>query len=202
MSGIRRVSQLGTTGESTYVDGSIQDVDIAASANIAQSKVATLTTDLAAKAPLASPTFTGTVIKNSQPCYTGDNTGGGQVFATADSDFIPVNTILTVGSAFNGSNGRFTVSQACKVLCLFNSLVYRAGNTSAHAWVEFRVNNVRKSVRNHLEYNVGGDYAPLSNSAVVSLNANDYVTCRIFTSSGGALYQDYYGGGLSFYILG
>jgi hypothetical protein len=30
MTGIRRVSQLGTTGESTYVDGSIQDVDIAA----------------------------------------------------------------------------------------------------------------------------------------------------------------------------
>jgi len=29
MSGIRRVSQLGTTGESTYVDGSIQAVDIA-----------------------------------------------------------------------------------------------------------------------------------------------------------------------------
>ena len=30
MTGIRRVSQLGTTGESTYVDGSIQAVDIAA----------------------------------------------------------------------------------------------------------------------------------------------------------------------------
>ena len=29
MSGIRRVSQLGTTGESTYVDGSIQTADIA-----------------------------------------------------------------------------------------------------------------------------------------------------------------------------
>jgi hypothetical protein len=60
MSGIRRVSQLGTTGESTYVDGSITDADISPSASIAQSKVATLTTDLAAKAPVASPTFTGT----------------------------------------------------------------------------------------------------------------------------------------------
>ena len=29
MTGIRRVSQLGTTGESTYVDGSIQTADIA-----------------------------------------------------------------------------------------------------------------------------------------------------------------------------
>lgn len=31
MTGIRRVSQLGTTGESTFVDGSIQSVDIAGS---------------------------------------------------------------------------------------------------------------------------------------------------------------------------
>ncbi len=40
MSGIRRVSQLGTTGESTYVDGSIQAVDIAANA-ITQDKLST-----------------------------------------------------------------------------------------------------------------------------------------------------------------
>lgn len=40
MSGIRRVSQLGTTGESTFVDGSIQAVDIAANA-VTRAKLAT-----------------------------------------------------------------------------------------------------------------------------------------------------------------
>jgi hypothetical protein len=40
MTGIRRVSQLGTTGESTYVDGSIQAADIAANA-ITQAKLST-----------------------------------------------------------------------------------------------------------------------------------------------------------------
>jgi hypothetical protein len=40
MTGIRRVSQLGTTGESTYVDGSIQAADIAANA-ITQDKLST-----------------------------------------------------------------------------------------------------------------------------------------------------------------
>ena len=40
MTGIRRVSQLGTTGESTYVDGSIQTVDIAANA-VTQDKLST-----------------------------------------------------------------------------------------------------------------------------------------------------------------
>jgi len=42
-------------------DDTIVNADINASAAIAQSKIADLTTDLAAKAPLASPTFTGTV---------------------------------------------------------------------------------------------------------------------------------------------
>lgn len=41
--------------------GSIVDADVNASAAIAQSKISNLTTDLSAKAPLASPTFTGTV---------------------------------------------------------------------------------------------------------------------------------------------
>jgi hypothetical protein len=43
------------------LDGTIVDADVNASAAIAQSKISGLTSDLAAKAPLASPTFTGTV---------------------------------------------------------------------------------------------------------------------------------------------
>ncbi len=49
------------TGVTAIASGVIVDADVNASAAIAQSKIANLTTDLAAKAPLASPTFTGTV---------------------------------------------------------------------------------------------------------------------------------------------
>ena len=42
-------------------DGAIVNADINASASIDQSKIANLTSDLALKAPLASPTFTGTL---------------------------------------------------------------------------------------------------------------------------------------------
>lgn len=42
------------------VDGAIVNADINASAAIAQSKIANLTSDLGLKAPLASPAFTGT----------------------------------------------------------------------------------------------------------------------------------------------
>jgi hypothetical protein len=41
-------------------DGSVTNAKVATNAGIAQSKIASLTTDLAAKAPLASPTLTGT----------------------------------------------------------------------------------------------------------------------------------------------
>jgi hypothetical protein len=54
----------GDTGSVTSTmisDGTIVDGDIIASAAIAQSKIANLTTDLGLKAPLADPTFTGTV---------------------------------------------------------------------------------------------------------------------------------------------
>jgi hypothetical protein len=51
----------GAVTSSKIADGTIVNADINASAAIAQSKIANLTTDLAAKADLASPTFTGTV---------------------------------------------------------------------------------------------------------------------------------------------
>jgi hypothetical protein len=52
----------GTVTSTMIANGAIVDADINASAAIAQSKISGLTTDLAAKAPLADPTFTGTVV--------------------------------------------------------------------------------------------------------------------------------------------
>ncbi len=51
----------GSVTSAMIADGAIVDADVNASAAIAQSKISGLTSDLAAKAPLASPTFTGTV---------------------------------------------------------------------------------------------------------------------------------------------
>ena len=51
----------GSVTSAKIANGTIVDADINNSAAIAQSKVADLTSDLALKAPLASPTFTGTV---------------------------------------------------------------------------------------------------------------------------------------------
>jgi len=51
----------GGVTSAMIADGTIVDADVNASAAIAQSKISGLTSDLADKAPLASPTFTGTV---------------------------------------------------------------------------------------------------------------------------------------------
>ena len=51
----------GAITSGMIADGAVVDADISASAAIAQSKVSGLTSDLAAKAPIANPTFTGTV---------------------------------------------------------------------------------------------------------------------------------------------
>jgi len=80
-------------------DGTIVNADINASAAIDQSKIANLTTDLAAKAPLASPTFTGTVtVAASGVAFTdGTQTKAG----------VPSLTTIgsTISSAFNLSTG-------------------------------------------------------------------------------------------------
>lgn len=76
----------GAITSAKIADGTIVDADVSASAAIAQSKVANLTTDLAAKAPTANPTFTGTVAG-----VTKAHVGLGNVDNTSDANK-PVST--------------------------------------------------------------------------------------------------------------
>ncbi len=143
---------------------------------------------------------TGAIVAPNQWTYTGDNTGGPAT--TFDGTTVkPPNTYLNVGSLFNVSTGRFTVPIAGYVFCTFNSLIQRPSNT-AHAYVEFQVNGVKKSVRTHTVYDIGGNYISLNNTAVVYCPANGYVTCNLWTPSGGSAYADQYGLGLTFRWLG
>lgn len=73
---------VGTVTSGMILDGTIVNADINASAAIAQSKIADLTTDLAAKAPLASPTLTGTPLAPTATAGT-NNT---QIATTAYAD--------------------------------------------------------------------------------------------------------------------
>lgn len=64
----------GTVTSTMIADGTIVNADINSSAAIAQSKISGLTSDLSAKAPLADPTFTGTVTVSSSGVAFTDGT--------------------------------------------------------------------------------------------------------------------------------
>jgi hypothetical protein len=72
----------GTVTSGMIANGTIVDADVNASAEIAQSKISGLTTDLAAKAPLASPALTG--IPTAPTATAGTNNT--QVATTAYAD--------------------------------------------------------------------------------------------------------------------
>ena len=142
---------------------------------------------------------TGQAVTPNQYTYNGDNTGGVAVAYNGET-VKPPNTYFNVGGLFNASNGRFTVPIAGYVLCSFNSLITR-NLTTSHAYVEFQVDGVRKSARNHTMYDIGGNYTNLSNTAIVYCPANSYVTCNLWTPQASA-YGDMYGLGLTFRFLG
>lgn len=143
---------------------------------------------------------TGAILAPNQWTYNGDNTGGPATAYNGEA-VKPPNAQINNGSLFNASTGRFTVPVAGYVLCSFNSLIQRPSNT-AHAYVEFQVNDVRRTVRTHTVYDLGGNYQSINNTSIVFCPANGYVTCNLWTPSGASAYADQYGLGLTFRWLG
>ena len=149
MTGIRRVSQLGTTGESTYVDGSIFDVDIHASANIAQSKIANLTSNLAAKAPVDSPVFNAGNINLSRTSAEAGAIVGGLNFKIDNSNWAQifmtdVSEMRVVSARVNFDGNIRTPNQYC----------YNGDHTGAAA-VSYSGTPV---IPNNTYFNIGGCY--------------------------------------------
>ena len=118
------------------VDGAIVNADVNASAAIAQSKIASLTTDLGLKAPLASPTFTGTTTA-AAVTVTGALTGA----LTGNADTVTTNANLTgeVTSSGNASTIADNIVDEAN-LKVSNAptdayvLTARSGNTGGMTW--------------------------------------------------------------------
>ena len=83
--GTNEIGGLAVTNEK-IADLTITDAKISATAAIAQSKVADLTTDLAAKAPLASPALTGTPTAPTAAANTNTTQVATTAFAKAEAD--------------------------------------------------------------------------------------------------------------------
>ena len=104
----------GGVTSAMIADGTIVDGDINASAAIAQSKISGLTSDLAAKAPLASPTFTGTVTVASAGIAFTDGTQSKE--GTPSRTPIVQKTAAYTLSALNERDSLIEVSSATAVV--------------------------------------------------------------------------------------
>jgi len=100
------------------LDDTIVNADINSSAAIAQSKVASLTSDLALKSPLASPTFTGTVVLPNVPAIVTtqlnlkSNKASPTFTGTATADNLTVTGTLTGTLTGTATNVTGTVAVA------------------------------------------------------------------------------------------
>ena len=104
----------GAITSAMIADGAIVDADVNASAAIAQSKISGLTSDLAAKAPLASPTFTGTVtVAASGVAFTD---------GTQTKEGVPSRTTV-YGAASGAQQSAITSSATLSVLGYRDSMI-------------------------------------------------------------------------------
>jgi hypothetical protein len=92
----------GAITSAKLLDGTIVDGDINASAAIAQSKISGLTTALAAKAPLADPTFTGTVTA-ATVTISGNLTVGGTTTTVNATNLEVTDPLIYIGTG-NSAN--------------------------------------------------------------------------------------------------
>ena len=95
-----------TVASSNIVNGTIINEDISASAAIAQSKIAGLVSDLAAKAPLADPTFSGTVTATTF-AGTATNATRGAVYGTG---FVKITVLAGATGPSSPSTGDVWIS--------------------------------------------------------------------------------------------
>jgi hypothetical protein len=107
----------GAVTSAKILDGTIVNADINASAAIDQSKIANLTTDLAAKAPLASPDLTGVPTAPTAAADTNTTQIATTAFAKAEADAAQTAAIayadaLTTSDVAEGTAQYFTDARA------------------------------------------------------------------------------------------
>jgi hypothetical protein len=108
-----KTSDTGTVTSTMIADGTIVDADINASAAIAQSKIASLTTDLAAKAPLTIP---NDAKGSAYSVVVGDN--GRLINISTGGVTVATTTAMSAGQNFvihNNSGSNQTITQGASV---------------------------------------------------------------------------------------
>ncbi len=102
LTGITATIVDGAITSEKILDGTIVDADISESASIDQSKIASLTTDLAAKAPVESPIFSGSVEVVGSLFVNGNTNISGET--NIDGDLTATRYVLTAPSGVSAAS--------------------------------------------------------------------------------------------------
>jgi hypothetical protein len=119
------------------------DASVSSTANIAQSKISGLVSGLAAKAPLASPVFTGTV-SGASAAFSGTITAGGQFCVTTDDSRLSDSRTPNAASIMDVHVSTLADISQSKIYNLTTDLASKASLTGAAftGWVSLSGSNV------------------------------------------------------------
>jgi hypothetical protein len=173
----------GSVTSAKITNETIVNADINASAAIAQSKVANLTSDLALKAPIASPTFTGTVLKSNQPIISGQM--GSSASQSADSLVLFDDFWVARGITYNSSTRRFTVPVSGIYRITFNPF-FETGHAAGRVLVGVNTDSPTASNHRGHAYRESATYDTGCIDSVVEINSGGYIVFRILA---GRLYN-------------
>ena len=125
----------------------------------------------------------GIITTPSQPSFRATKSGG--PYSHSTGTFVWDQNQHNTGSNYNTSNGRFTAPVAG--VYLFHAYSIYTGNSSNDTW-DFQKNGSNfPGSRLHFTNSPGGAWDNVTNTCIISLAANDYITLR-------ASSQEYHGG--------
>lgn len=106
-----------SVGSSNIVDGSVVDADVNAAAAIAESKISGLVTDLAAKAPLDSPAFTGNPSAPTPTAEDNDTSIATTAFARSlrEPNYLLANGDWATGDNYSAGTSKSQATQALRL---------------------------------------------------------------------------------------
>lgn len=119
--------------------------------------------------PSYDTTISGKVLRPNQPSFLARN----NEYINSTRNIVFAEVLHNNGNYYNSTNGRFTAPVLGYYLFNFQTLIYDMG-TSSSCW--FQVNGTTNYLFAGTYGQFSGSYAGQGSSAVLYLNANDYVT--------------------------
>jgi hypothetical protein len=123
----------------------------------------------------------GYVTKPYHPAFATRGLGNAQVNSYANdlpSSLLFNSTSINTGSFYNSSTGRFTAPVTGVYYFSWSLLVDNNAATGTVSYAQLYKNGASTGFTCYTMTPVGGYYTPMSQSCVVSLNANDYVNVQ------------------------